>query len=166
VSDHSGSPLQPLESESGQAASCIFCDIVRGRAHAYRVAENELALAFLDIHPFTEGHSLVVPKRHAVFWHELDPGESAALFQLAHELARRMVQEYQPEFVSIYARGRRVPHAHLFVVPAYSGDLYDRHFSALEGPQETSPELEPLRSPVMLARAARRLNGRGGRSSP
>jgi len=145
---------------------CVFCDIVHGRAHAYRVAENKLALAFLDIHPFTEGHCLVVPKRHVVFWYQLDPGESAALFQLAHELAGRIVKEYEPEFVSIYARGRRVPHAHLFVVPAYSGDLYDRHFSALERLQETSPELEPLRSPVTLAEVARRLNMGGQDSRP
>ncbi|MBN1461220.1 MAG: HIT family protein [Armatimonadetes bacterium] len=145
-----------------QQEGCIFCDIVQGRAHAYRVAENELALAFLDINPFTEGHCLVVPKRHVVFWHELQPAELEAFFHLAHGTATRIMQEYRPDFVSIYARGRRVPHAHLFLIPAQPGDLYDRHFTALERRQETSPELEHLRSPALLARVAARLNGKGG----
>jgi histidine triad (HIT) family protein len=149
-----------MEGEMEHQPGCVFCDIVRGRAHAYRVGENGLAVAFLDIHPFTEGHCLVIPKRHVVFWHELQPAESEAFFQLAHETAGRIMQEYKPEFVSIYARGRRVPHAHLFLIPAQPGDLYDRHFTALERLQETSPELAHLRSPAMLAQAAERLMAR------
>ncbi len=138
---------------------CVFCDIVKGRAPCHRVAESSLALAFLDIHPLTEGHCLVVPKRHVVFWHDLSGEECTALFGLAHGVAGRLMRAYRPEFVSVYARGRRVPHAHLFVVPAYTGDLYDREFSRLEQLQEGSPELEALRSPRALAAAAARLGG-------
>lgn len=145
---------------------CVFCDIVQRRVPCHRVAENPLALAFLDIHPFTEGHCLVVPKRHVVFWHDLSGEECAAFFGLAHQVAAQLMQTYRPEFVSIYARGRRVPHAHLFVVPAYTGDLYDREFTKLERLQESSPELEALRSARALAAAADRLRGEGEAAGP
>jgi histidine triad (HIT) family protein len=46
--------------------SCVFCAIVAGEAPAIRIYEDEAYLAFLDIRPFTRGHTLVVPKRHTV----------------------------------------------------------------------------------------------------
>ena len=50
-----------------------------------------------------------------------------------------------PDFVCIYARGRRIPHAHIFLVPTYKGDPLDRFFNALEGFQESPVELAALR---------------------
>lgn len=144
-----------------EAERCIFCDIVAGTAPAYRVAENEIALAILDIHPFTEGHCLVVPKRHVEFWHDLAPEELPGFFDLAHRVARRLREVYKPDFVAIHARGRRIPHAHLFVVPAHSDDALDKRFRDLEHFQENSPELAALRQPEALRRAAARLVGEG-----
>lgn len=136
---------------------CVFCDIVAGNAPAYPVAENEQALCILDIAPFTEGHCLVIPKRHVRFWHEMTEEETCAFYSLARFVARRLMQEYSPDFVCQYARGRRIPHAHLFLVPAFKGDPLDRYFNALEGFQESPKRLAALAEPEVLKLVAARL---------
>ncbi|MFF2028446.1 HIT family protein, partial [Streptomyces sp. NPDC058171] len=58
--------------------NCIFCEIVSGRSDASVVYEDENVMAFMDIRPWTSGHLLVVPKRHASGLADLDPGDGAA----------------------------------------------------------------------------------------
>jgi histidine triad (HIT) family protein len=72
-----------------------------------------------------------------------------------------MMQVFKPELVTLYARGRRIPHTHLFLVPTYRGDLLDRYFNALEKFQETPPELVRLREPTAMAETARLLRESG-----
>ena len=139
------------------ATHCIFCAIAAGKAPAYGVFEDELSYAILDINPFTKGHCLVIPKRHVPWWHELTEAETTSLFTVAKVVANRMMQVFQPDLVTLYARGRRIPHTHLFLVPTYSGDLLDRYFNALEKFQEAPPELTQLREQNSMAEAARLL---------
>jgi diadenosine tetraphosphate (Ap4A) HIT family hydrolase len=51
---------------------CVFCEIVAGRAAASVVYDDDLVLAFCDIEPFTAGHTLIIPKRHAVGLSDVD----------------------------------------------------------------------------------------------
>jgi len=142
---------------AGAEHTCVFCEIVAGRAHAYRILENEHAIVILDIQPFTEGHCLVLSKRHVQFWHDLAPAESASLFDAAHRVAGRLQRALAPDFVCMYARGRRIPHTHIFLIPSFSGDLLDRFFNALEGVQESPDRLAALKRPEALEHAARLL---------
>ena len=141
-------------------ANCVFCEIVAGREPAHRIAENERAVAILDISPYAPGHTLVLSKRHVPFWHDLTGPEASGLFALAHRVARRMRRAFDPEFVCLMARGRRIPHTHIFLVPTARGDVLDRYFNGLELVQETSEELAPLRSLASREDAARRINVR------
>lgn len=124
---------------------CIFCDIVDGKASCYKIHEDELSLAILDINPFSKGHCLIIPKRHVPWWHELTEEENASLFRVAKIVAEKMMKTLNPDFVCMYARGRRIPHTHIFLVPTYSGDVLDRFFNALELFQESPPKLTALR---------------------
>ena len=144
-----------MAEEVGQ--DCVFCEIVAGRAPAHRIAENEKALAILDIQPFSPGHTLILSKRHVPWWHDLTEQESASLFGLAHQVANRLGRAFEPEFVCLYARGRRIPHTHLFLVPTSGGDALDRFFNELEKVQETCEELAPLRQVRSREEAARRI---------
>jgi histidine triad (HIT) family protein len=137
--------------------ACVFCDIVAGRAPAERVGENERALAILDIHPFAAGHTLVLSKRHVPWWHDLTPEETADVFALAREVAGRLRRAFDPEFVAMYARGRRIPHTHIFLVPTVGGDVLDKFYNGLEKVQETSEELAALRTDSARREAARRI---------
>jgi histidine triad (HIT) family protein len=130
--------------------SCVFCDIVAGKAQSYKVQEDELSLCILDIHPYTKGHCLVVSKRHVQWWHELTDEENESLFKMAKTIANRMMDKLNPDFVFLYARGRRIPHTHLFLIPTYSGDVLDRFFNALENFQESPEMLSKLKQPEAM----------------
>ena len=136
---------------------CVFCEIVAGRASAHRIGENEQALAILDIQPFSPGHTLILSKRHVAWWHDLTEPEAANLFGLAHQVGNRLRRAFDPEFVCLYARGRRIPHTHLFLVPTSRGDTLDRFFNELEKLQETGEELASLRDVRSREEAARRI---------
>jgi histidine triad (HIT) family protein len=134
--------------------SCVFCEIVAGRAKAHRIYEDDLSLAILDINPFSKGHCLVIPKRHVPWWHDLTEEEVESLFRVARAVSQKIMKAFRPDFVAIYARGRRIPHTHIFVVPTYGGDVLDRFFNALEGFQEATFELAKLKSEEELEEAA------------
>jgi len=136
---------------------CIFCDIVSGKAPSHKIHEDELSMAILDINPFSRGHCLVIPKRHVPWWHELSDEENASLFKVAKTVSEKMMAALEPDFVCIYARGRRIPHTHIFLVPTYKGDLLDRFFNALELFQESPPNLAALRDGKIMEETAETL---------
>jgi histidine triad (HIT) family protein len=119
-------------------ADCLFCAIARGDAPASMVHQDALCVAFLDIHPVRPGHALVVPRRHAVFIHELTPDERAALMEAAARIgvaqgAAGLPREGGTLVVNDGpAAGQHVPHAHLHVIPRARGDLgaVARHYLA------------------------------------
>lgn len=138
-------------------AACVFCQIAAGTAPAHLIMEDELSLCFLDINPFTTGHCLVIPRRHVPWWHDLDHRETQSLFGLANQAANKIMEAYKPDFVCMYARGRRIPHTHIFLVPTYQGDVLDGFFNALERFQEAPPQLARLHAHDSLAEAARKI---------
>lgn len=140
---------------------CIFCGIAAGQAPAHIIQEDELSLALLDINPLSEGHCLVIPKRHVPWWHDLTRKETDSLFRMAQEVAGKIMETFHPDFVCMYARGRRIPHTHIFLVPTYSGDPLDRFFNALEGFQEAPTELSRLKRPDRMRATAERLRKPG-----
>ena len=140
-----------------EQSGCIFCDIIAGKAKAYKIYEDKLSLCILDIHPYTKGHCLVISKRHVPWWHELTNEENISIFKVAKIVANKMMEALKPDFVFLYARGRRVPHTNLFLIPAYHGDVLDRFFNALENFQEAPQMLTKLKDPAEMEEAARLL---------
>ena len=136
---------------------CVFCDIVEGKAEAYRIHEDEHSLGILDINPFAQGHCLVISKRHVPWWHDLTEEETESLFAAARVIAQKVMKAFHPDFVCMYARGRRIPHTHIFLVPTFGGDLLDRFFNALERFQESPEELARLKERSSMQGTADRL---------
>jgi histidine triad (HIT) family protein len=106
---------------------CIFCAIVAGDAPAHRVAEDERALAFLDIFPVASGHVLVVPKDHAENVFEMEEGPMRTVAALARRVARAIQAELAPDGLAVYqangeAAGQTVWHYHQHLIPRQSGD--------------------------------------------
>ena len=73
----------------GAEPECIFCGIVAGEVESTRIAENERAIAFMDINPVTPGHALVVPRSHATDLFDVSADDLAACAQLAQQVADR-----------------------------------------------------------------------------
>ena len=138
-------------------SACVLCEIVAGRAPAHLVDEDELSLCFLDINPLSEGHCLVISKRHVPWWHDLAEDEVISLFRMAKRVASQLGNAFSPDFICLYARGRRIPHTHLFLVPTRGGDVLDRVFNALETFQESPPALTALRTRTALGKTAAKI---------
>jgi len=141
----------------GKTPPCIFCRIAAGKAEAYRVYEDEFSLGILDLNPFTRGHCLVLSKRHVPWWHDLTKEETKSLFSVSRVIAQKLKKAFKPDFVCMYARGRRIPHTHIFLIPTFGGDMLDRFFNALEGAQELPGRIGPVKRKKELKETARLL---------
>jgi histidine triad (HIT) family protein len=98
----------------------IFTRIIRGEIPCYKVAENDRAIAFLDIRPLTLGHTLVVSKTEVDSVFDLDDQDYAAVFDLVRNVAEAQKHEIPCNRVGISILGFEVPHAHVHVVPLRS----------------------------------------------
>ena len=106
---------------------CIFCQIVAGEGPATIVDSDERTVAFMDIHPATRGHALVVPRAHYADLAEIPDDELATCVQAARRLAERAVERLGADGVNLLnAQGRAawqtVFHFHFHVIPRYEGD--------------------------------------------
>jgi diadenosine tetraphosphate (Ap4A) HIT family hydrolase len=107
---------------------CIFCAIVAGAAPASRVYEDETVLAFMDIRPFSDGHTLIIPKEHASGLAELTPALGGLVFQSAQRIALALRRSDLPvDGVNLMladgaAAMQTVFHVHIHAVPRRTGD--------------------------------------------
>lgn len=99
--------------------ACLFCEIARGTIPAHVVHEDELVLAFLDIHPVRAGHVLIIPKQHHPYFEDLPPPHANRILALGQSLARVMKSQYQVERVGFVFTGIHVAHAHAHLIPMH-----------------------------------------------
>jgi len=109
------------------ARDCIFCAILDGETEGSFVAATERAVAFLDILPVGPGHTLVVPRRHAVGLVDLEPEDGAELFRLAQQIAVAQWELGLAAGVNLFladgsVAGQEIWHAHLHVIPRQPDD--------------------------------------------
>ena len=107
--------------------SCVFCAIVAGQAPAIRIYEDDGYLAFLDIRPFTRGHTLVVPKQHTVDLTDTPPETLADMVTIGQRIAKAARATELADATNIgindgKAAFQSVLHIHLHVLPRQSGD--------------------------------------------
>jgi histidine triad (HIT) family protein len=107
-------------------ANCIFCKIIAGEIPAYKVYEDEHALAFLDIAPFEKGHVLVVSKHHAPYLTDLPPASLAGLTAAVQRVASRLLARLPCDGFNLLQNNgacatQMVPHVHFHVVPRWNG---------------------------------------------
>ena len=114
--------------------SCVFCEIVAGRAEATIVYRDAVCAAFMDIQPVNPGHVLIVPVRHAADLQEIPSDEWEAVAALGRRVAA-VLQSWDTacEGVNLLladgaAAGQEVFHTHLHVIPRFAGDGFGFHF--------------------------------------
>ncbi len=94
-------------------SSCIFCEIVAGRAQSGRVYEDTDILGFLNIKPPHPEECLLIPKGHVDHFTDLDDELAARIMKVAQRLANRIRDAYHPQRVGYVVAGYGVAHAHL-----------------------------------------------------
>ena len=98
----------------------LFSKIVQGEIPAYKVAENEDYLAFLDIFPVAEGHTLVIPKKEVDYLFDLSDEDYVGLQLFAKKVAIGLKKAIPCKKVGTMVLGLEVPHAHIHLVPMQS----------------------------------------------
>ena len=110
---------------------CIFCGIVAGAVSSTTIAQSERAVAFMDIHPVTHGHALVVPRAHSADLLDITMEDLAACVHLAQQVAGRAKDRLGADGVNLLNCSgvdawQSVFHFHLHVIPRYK-DQPGRH---------------------------------------
>lgn len=95
----------------------IFTKIIKGEIPCHKVYEDEKTFAFLDIHPKTPGHTLIVPKKQVEFVWDLEDADYQALMVTVKKVALRIKSVLKPPYVGELVVGVDVPHAHIHVYP-------------------------------------------------
>lgn len=104
----------------------VFSKIIAGEIPAYKVAENDRFLAFLDINPLEEGHTLVIHKKETDYIFDIEDSEYADFFLFAKHVAHAIKKVVPCTKVGIAVIGLEVAHAHIHLVPINT--IYDIDF--------------------------------------
>ena len=102
--------------------SSLFTKIVEGEIPAYKVAENDKYLAFLDIMPLVEGHVLVIPKQEVDYVFDLEDDVLAGLHIFAKKVAKALDTVIPCSRIGVAIIGLEVPHTHVHLVPLNTMD--------------------------------------------
>ena len=105
----------------------IFSKIIQGEIPAYKIAENDLFIAFLDIFPLQKGHVLVVPKIEVDKVFELPESYLSELLVFAKPIAKAIEASFPCNRIGMVTVGLEVPHAHLHLIPINQAE--DLNFS-------------------------------------
>jgi histidine triad (HIT) family protein len=124
----------------------IFTKIIKGAIPSFKIAENELFLAFLDIEPLRKGHVLVVPKMEVDKFYMAEDVFLQNWLLFAKPIALAMEQSFDCKRVGMSIIGLEVPHAHMHLVPISTAN--DLNFT--QKPEHPSPdELEKIQTLII-----------------
>jgi histidine triad (HIT) family protein len=99
---------------------CVFCKIVKGEIPSYKVYEDTNFVAFLDIHPLSKGHTLVVPKKHFRWVQNVEP--FGKFWEVAKKITNAITKAFSSDHVNYITVGESVFHSHIHIVPRYKND--------------------------------------------
>lgn len=126
----------------------IFTRIINGEIPCHKIAETEEFLAFLDIMPLVEGHTLVIPKKEVDYIFDLEETYFQRLWAFAKQVAPAIGKAVPCKRIGIAVIGLEVPHAHIHLVPL--NQVGDINFSK----PKLQPSAEQLKATAEKIRAS------------
>jgi histidine triad (HIT) family protein len=129
----------------------IFAKILRGELPAYKVYEDDKALAFLDIMPRAPGHTLVLPKSPARNILDIDPDDLAHVAKVAQKVAKAAMTVFKADGITVQqfnesAGGQVVFHLHMHVIPRHAGGPMKPPASEKEKPEVLAEQAAKLKA--------------------
>jgi histidine triad (HIT) family protein len=131
---------------------CVFCKIRDGQLPSMKVDEDDSTLTFMDIHPLSSGHCLVVPKHHAATIFEADVRDLEAAMVTAKRVALAIQEALRPDGLNVLqangaAAFQSVPHFHLHLIPRWADDGKGFDWKVVPGNREVIMKMgERIRS--------------------
>lgn len=120
--------------------NCIFCKIAAGEIPSYKVYEDDVVYAFLDLSQVTQGHTLVIPKKHVTDIFEYDEKLASAVFARIPKIARALEEAFpEMEGLNILNNNKELAyqsvfHSHIHLIPRYEKtDDFSVHFGDHQG---------------------------------
>lgn len=110
---------------------CIFCSIIEQDIPSHTVYENDKVMAFFDILPISQGHTIVVPKKHVSDVEDLTDEDFTAMAVAVKKIGKAIMDGLGVKGYSVFldnksAANQHVPHVHFHVVPRVEGDGLER----------------------------------------
>ena len=111
---------------------CLFCKMVAGRIPVTKIYEDEVVLAFLDIGPISDGHTLVIPRKHFERLHDCPTQLLGQVASHLGKIARAVADAMNSDGYNVLcnngrAAGQLIEHLHFHIIPRNSGDgVFDR----------------------------------------
>lgn len=107
--------------------STIFTKIIKGEVSAFKVAEDDNYLAFLDVRPVVRGHVLCIPKNEVDYIFDMDDANYSGLLLFSKKVAKGLKQVVECKKIGVSVVGLEVPHAHVHLIPMNS--ISDMNFA-------------------------------------
>ena len=119
---------------------CSFCDIVSGKAPASITYEDDNTLAFMDLNPTNNGHTLVIPRKHWENIYEIPEYALADIFSVVRRVGMVIKKTVDTKGISILqlngrAAGQTIMHFHVHIIPRFQGDPLSKAIGAMVGHQ-------------------------------
>ena len=132
----------------------VFAQILRGNAPAFKVYENDSALAFMDIMPQMDGHTLVIPKSAAENLHDVEPEilwETIKVVQLVSGAVQRAFEAPGIMIAQLNgaAAGQTVFHLHFHIMPRFEGLDFKLHASEVEDGEKLAEFAQRIRTQLL-----------------
>ena len=133
----------------------IFAKILRGEIPCHKVYEDAHALAFMDIMPRCEGHTLVIPKSPARNILDMDAAALSAFMPAVQKVAKGVMQAMGADGLSLQqfsesAGGQVVFHLHFHLLPRMEGEKLKPHTSVMEKPEVLAAHAEKIRAALTV----------------
>ncbi|WP_338955528.1 HIT family protein [Spiroplasma endosymbiont of Polydrusus cervinus] len=108
-------------------SNCLFCDIIAQKTPSKQIYENDLVYAFLDAFPNSDGHTLVIPKKHFEYYSVTDDEYLAEVAKVGKLITQKMYQALKPAGINYLSNEKseafqKVFHYHLHIIPKYQKD--------------------------------------------
>ena len=130
---------------------CIFCKVLLGEIPGERIYEDDHAIAVMDINPWTRGHAVVFPRKHAADLFDIEDGELEYVAVAAKRVAEKMRGTLECDGVNLLQSNGRAAwqtifHLHVHVIPRYDGDPLELPTRPIPAqPEELSEVAEVIR---------------------
>lgn len=101
---------------------CIFCKIVKGEIPSYKIYEDDIIYAFLDINPCHNGHTLVIPKNHTLDISTIDNNTLNHIMNKSKDIAKLLTNKLNTDGYTLMQNNgfvQEVKHFHLHIIPKY-----------------------------------------------
>lgn len=105
----------------------LFTKIIKGEIPSHKIYEDDYTYAFLDIHPVTTGHTLVIPKKQVEFVWDLDDETYQQLMATVKKIGLHLRKTLDVKYVGIQVEGVEVPHVHVKLIPFSTAAEYHQH---------------------------------------